>query len=119
MEILHHEFSKDPKVLLLSHTVMPWVDSVKVLKEYATTRGLDSKRWHFVTGPKEKIYSLARYSYFAEKAMGIAKDTNEFLHTENFVLVDEKGRIRGVYNGTLTLEAKRLIADIKTLKELG
>ncbi|MEO1096967.1 MAG: SCO family protein [Bacteroidota bacterium] len=98
---------------------MPWVDSVSVLKEYAVNKGIDSDRWHFVTGDKDEIYDLARNSYFAEKEIGMVRNSNDFLHTENFILVDQKGRIRGVYNGTLELEMKRLIRDIKALKALG
>jgi protein SCO1/2 len=44
------------------------------------------------------------------------KKRNEFLHTENFILVDKHRRIRGVYNGTLRIEMDRLIEDIGTLK---
>ena len=68
---------------------------------------------------QEEIYNLARQSYFAEKEIGLDKNSDEFLHTENFILIDGKGRIRGVYNGTLALEMTRLITDIKTLKKFG
>lgn len=113
------EFRTDPDVMLLSFSVMPWVDSVSVLKSYADIKGIDANRWHLLTGPQEEIYELARTSYFAEKEIGMSKDVNEFLHTENFILIDEKGRIRGVYNGTLSLEVTRLISDIRTLQKLG
>lgn len=107
------------EVKLVSFSVMPWADSVEVLKNYADVRGIDSRQWHLLTGETEKIYDLARSSYFAEKEIGLDKDSDEFLHTESFILVDQKGRIRGVYNGTLLLEMKRLKQDIKTLLELG
>lgn len=112
-------FPNDPDIQLVSYTVMPWVDSVATLKEYAEIKGIKSEQWNLLTGDKEAIYKLARNSYFAEKEIGLDKDSEEFLHTENFILVDGKGRIRGVYNGTLPLEMMRLIADIKTLKALG
>ena len=60
---------------------------------------------------------MARNAYFADEGFG--KDItieDDFLHTENIVLVDQKRRIRGVYNGTLPLEMQRLIEDINTLK---
>lgn len=107
------------EVKLLSFSVMPWADSVSVLNEYATVRGIESKQWHLLTGDTDEIYSLARQSFFAEKAIGLNKTSNEFLHTENFILVDGKGRIRGVYNGTLALEMTRLKQDIETLLRLG
>lgn len=119
MEMVFEAFKDDDQIQFLSHTVMPWVDSVSVLKDYAVNKGIDSKKWNLVTGVKEGIYGLARNSYFAEKEIGILKDSNEFLHTENFILVDQEGRIRGVYNGTLQLEMKRLSQDLMTLKKLG
>jgi protein SCO1/2 len=39
-----------------------------------------------------------------------------FLHSENFILVDKKLHIRGIYNGTLQLEIEQLIEDIKNLE---
>lgn len=112
--------SFDPEeVKLLSFSVMPWADSVSVLNEYAEVRGIESKQWHLLTGNTEEIYDLARRSFFAEKEIGLNKTSNEFLHTENFILVDAEGRIRGVYNGTLPLEMTRLKQDISTLLKLG
>lgn len=116
---IQEEFIEDDKIKLVSHSVMPWADSVTVLKEYADLKGINSDKWHLLTGPQNAIYNLARQSYFAEKELGLDKESNEFLHTENFILIDGKGRIRGVYNGTLSLEMNRLITDIKTLKKFG
>lgn len=107
------------EVKLLSFSVMPWADSVSVLRNYAEVRGIDSQQWHLLTGNTEEIYHLARKSFFAEKEIGLSKTSREFLHTENFILVDGKGRIRGVYNGTLPLEMIRLKEDIQTLLALG
>lgn len=119
LEKVQAEFENDDSVMLVSHTVMPWVDSVAVLKAYADINGIENNKWHLLTGDTEKMYQLARQSYFAEKEIGLNKTSNEFLHTENFILVDGSGRIRGVYNGTIPLEITRLITDIKTLKQLG
>ncbi|KYG74411.1 protein SCO1/2 [Roseivirga ehrenbergii] len=119
LEKVQTEFINDKSVMLVSHSVMPWVDSVSVLKTYAEMHGIENRKWHLLTGHTEEIYQLARQSYFAEKEIGLDKDSNEFLHTENFILVDGLGRIRGVYNGTIPLEMDRLITDIKTLKQLG
>lgn len=116
---VQEEFRGDTDVQLLSYSVMPWVDSVSVLKSYAEIKGIDIRQWNLLTGAQEDIYDLARTSYFAEREIGIDKNSDEFLHTENFILVDGKGRIRGVYNGTLPVEVTRLITDIKTLKKLG
>ena len=78
---------------------------------------IKTNNWDFLTGAKNEIYSLARRSYFAEENIGFSKDSEDFLHTEHFILVDKNKRIRGIYNGTLALEAKQLIKDITTLKK--
>lgn len=115
MDLVQAAFKDNPNVLLLSHTVMPWVDSVAQLKKYAQEKGVISGKWHLVTGKQEAIYNIARKSYFAEMETGFDKSPDEFLHTENLILIDKNRHIRGVYNGTLELETQQLISDIKTL----
>ena len=112
------EFADDESVKILSHTVMPWVDSVGRLAEYAKLNDINADQWQLVTGDKKKLYSMAREAYFADEGFGKTVTVEEdFLHTENIILIDTKRRIRGVYNGTLPLEMKRLIEDIWTLKK--
>lgn len=117
MSILQDEYKEDDEIQLLSHTVMPVKDSVPVLKQYALENGINSKKWNLVTGDKDLIYDLARTSYFADEDFVKTQDKDAFIHTENFVLVDKKGRIRGVYNGTIELEIQRLIRHINLLKK--
>lgn len=105
------------EVVLLSYSVTPWIDKPSVLKKFKAKNKIESPNWHFLTGSKSAIYQLARQSYFAEEDIGFSKDSTEFLHTEHFILVDKSKRIRGIYNGTLTLEMQQLIDDIKTLME--
>jgi protein SCO1/2 len=95
---------------------MPEKDSQDVLRSYAADNGVVAGKWHLLTGDKESIYSLARRSYFAEKQLGFRKDSGEFLHTENMLLIDRHGRIRGIYNATLPVDADRAIEDIHQLK---
>jgi protein SCO1/2 len=116
MLLLQEAFKNDSTILLLSHSVMSEVDSIKVLNDYATINKVDSKKWHLLTGNKNEIYALAKQQYFAGDSVGFYQTGNEFLHTENFILVDQKRRIRGVYNGTLLLEIDRIKEDIHTLK---
>lgn len=116
MGILQKKYKDDPSVLLLSHTVMPTRDSVPVLKEYALEHKINANKWNLVTGDKNEIYNIARTGYFADEDFVKTQDENAFIHTENFILVDKKGRIRGVYNGTLGVETKRLMKHIEILK---
>ena len=107
-------FKENPDVMFLSYSVTPDIDSVAQLKKYAQKHNLPAS-WNLVTGDKEEIYTLARQAYFAEREIGFQNSTKEFLHTEHFILVDKEGHIRGIYNGTLELEAGRLIDDIQLL----
>lgn len=108
-------YINNPDVLLLSHSVTPDMDSVPQLAHYALEHRINSKQWWLLTGNKDSIYQLARRSYFADEETGYAKDSKSFLHTENAVLIDRKGRIRGVYNATLPLEMQKLTEDIQWL----
>ena len=109
-------FLDNPKVKLLSFSVMPDIDSVSVLKEYAEMNGVDDSKWNLVTGDKKAIYTMARKSYLAVK-QGKPEEQYDMVHTENFVLVDSKKRVRGFYDGTNKEEIKKLIEDIKWLVE--
>jgi protein SCO1/2 len=117
MYLLQEAFKLDTTILFLSHSVTPDTDSVAVLKKYAIENKVKSKQWHLLTGHKMDIYDLAKKQYFAGDTIGYYQTGNEFLHTENFILVDQKQRIRGVYNGTLLVEIERIKEDIAILKK--
>ncbi|MDB4292149.1 SCO family protein [Maribacter sp.] len=114
---LQEEFKDDEDILLLSHSVTPTIDSVAVLKKYAEKNDIIDSKWHLVTGDKTEIYTLGRDHYFVENDLGIPKDVNDFLHTENFLLIDENKHIRGIYNGLNSASIAQLITDIKALKK--
>ena len=115
---LQEEFIEDSEVLLLSHSVTPSIDSVSVLKRYAEKNGIIDNKWHLVTGDKIEIYGLGRNQYFVENDLGLpTKDINDFLHSENFLLIDKNKHIRGIYNGLNRASIKQLITDVKTLKK--
>ena len=115
MGLIQEKFKNNDDVILLSHSVTPEMDSVPVLKKYAEEKSIISGKWHLLTGKEEDIYALAKKQYYAGDTIGYYQTGNEFLHTENFILVDKHRRIRGVYNGTLPLEMERLEDDIYTL----
>jgi protein SCO1/2 len=116
MAKIQKEFSEDDSVMLLSHSVTPEIDSVAVLRDYADRKGVVDAKWNVTTGDKKHIYELARKSYFAVVDEGDGGD-QDFIHTENFILVDKKRQIRGYYDGTQDEEMDRLITDIKTLQK--
>lgn len=117
MEKIQEEFVNDSDILLLSHSVMPTTDSIPILKEYAKNNNVIDNKWHLVTGDKKDIYDLGRNHYFVENDLGEVKDINDFLHTENFLLIDKNKHIRGIYNGLNRASIAQLIIDIKTLQK--
>jgi protein SCO1 len=108
-------FEKDDSLLILSHSVNPLHDTVEVLKNYALTYSAKKNKWHFLTGNKKQIYDLARNDYMVT-ALEDDGTAEGFLHSELFILIDTKGRIRGMYDGTNKGEVETLITDIKRLK---
>lgn len=114
---VYQQFKGNPDVLFLSHTVDPQEDSSAALKAYGLQFEADPKQWMFLTGDKKALYDQARYSYLIN-----AEDTNtgttidkDFIHDNHFVLVDQNGRLRGVYDGLLPNEMGRLVGDINIL----
>ncbi len=117
LKLVQEAFKDDPQVILLSHSVTPDKDDTTALKRYAANYGVKDNKWFLLTGNKDAIYTLARKSYFADEDLGMKKDVNDFLHTENMFLIDKKRRIRGIYKGTSQLEMENIIMDIKLLEQ--
>ncbi len=117
MKAIQEAYSNDDEIKLLSHTVMPWRDSIPILQEYAKTYDVNPQKWHLVTGDKDELYDIARTGYFADEDFTKTQDESNFIHTENFILVDHLGHIRGVYNGTLPIDVERLKRHIEILKK--
>ena len=111
-----------PNVKLLSFSVTPDIDTPEVLRKYADKKGVIDSKWNMVTGDKKDIYYLARQSFLAVKTETIG-ELYDMVHTENFILVDKNGRIRGFYDGTNLDQDKcddtknmiQLLEDIKWL----
>jgi len=114
---IQEKFINNDDIMLLSMSVTPEIDNIKILKDYAIDKGVDDSKWNITTGSKKHIYELARKSYFAVVEQGDG-GLQDFIHTPNFVLVDTKKQIRGVYDGTEEKEISRLIEDINYLVNL-
>jgi len=115
MSELQEYYKNDTDIMFLSHSVTPVIDSVSVLKEYAINKGVIDAKWNVTTGSKKHIYELARKSYFAVLEDGDGGE-NDFIHTEQFVLVDKERRIRGYYDGTEKKDMEKLKKDMVLLK---
>jgi len=115
LQRVQKEFIDDDSILLLSHTVDPERDSVETLAEYAGLYEADPTKWLFLTGSKTDLYHIARKGYFVTATEGDGS-SEDFIHTEKFVLLDKSGVIRGYYDGTDSLEVNKLMTDIKILQ---
>jgi len=116
MQKLQTEFLNNEQVKLISHSVTPAMDSVPVLFKYAQKYNASKGKWNITTGSKKHIYELARRNYFAAEGEGDG-GMQDFIHTENFVLVDKEKRIRGFYDGTSKASVEELAQDIYILLE--
>lgn len=120
MQRVQKKFANNPKLKILSFTVMPEVDTVEQMKLYAIGHKAISEQWHFLTGDKKELYNLARKSFFVLKpaeAENLGDAGSDFIHTNNFVLVDKGMQIRGYYDGTSAKDVSVLLEDIKLLLE--
>ena len=111
---IQEAYKNDDDIMFLSLSVTPDIDSIPILREYANNKGVIDTKWNVTTGDKIHIYELARKSYFAVVDQGDG-GLQDFIHTPNFVLVDKKKQIRGIYDGTEDEEILRLIKDIGIL----
>lgn len=116
MAELQENYINDDEIKFLSHSVTPIIDSVSVLRTYASEKGAIDGKWEITTGDKRQIYALARKSYFAVLDEGDGGE-QDFIHTEQFILIDKKGQIRGFYDGTEKNEMQRIYSDIEILKK--
>lgn len=112
---VHDRFQVLKDLKLLSFTVNPEGDSVPVLAAYAKERNIDPKKWHFLTGDKKQIYSLARHDYLVNAMQGDG-GPDDFIHSELLVLIDKQKHIRGFYDGTSVKSVDSLIEDIRALR---
>ncbi len=114
LERVYKEFKERNDFLILSHTVNPETDSIPQLLQYAKQHGVTDLHWLFLTGDKKQLYQLARKGYLLNNEEGKG-DADDFIHTQNFALIDKEKHIRGFYDGTDTAEVTRLINDIHIL----
>ena len=117
MKVVYEKFKNEPNFLILSHTVDPETDSVARLKVYSDSLQIDSKKWYFLTGSKDSLYSAARISYLLDDPKNNLENIDEqFLHTQFFALVDKNGRVRKkIYDGLKKGELRELENDIEVL----
>lgn len=116
LKTVYEELKAEPDFLLLSHTCDPETDSVPQLKKYVDSLGVDTRKWIFLTGRKDSLYSMARLSYtIDDPANNVKSIDDDFLHTQFWALIDRNGDVRKIYDGLDDREVKKLIEDAHKL----
>ena len=122
MELLQTSFRKDPKkeaqldtiVQFISITVDPGYDSFRVLRAYADRFNANHDKWWFLTGNKQTIYNYARNELHVDTGPGDGS-ADDFIHTQQLVLLDKDRIVRGYYDGLNDTEVRKCADDIVLL----
>ena len=116
MRTVYEAFKDEPNFRILSHTCDPETDSVPQMKKYSDSLKVDTKRWIFVTGRKDSLYTAARVSYtIDDPANNPANIEDDFLHTQFWALIDQNGDVRKVVDGLKPSEIDDLIESAREL----
>ena len=116
MRKVYEAMKEDKDFLILSHTCDPETDSVAIMKKYADSMKVDTRRWWFLTGRKDSLYTAARISYtIDDPANNLKSLEDDFMHTQFWALVDRNGDVKKIYDGLKDREVKELIQDAKKL----
>ena len=116
MKTVYDRFKNENDFLILSHTSFPEIDSVNVLKKYADSLQVNTRKWIFLTGRKDSLYKQARYSYKIDDPNNNVIDiSQDFIHSQFFSLVDKKGVVRNIYDGLKPSEVEKMMNEIELL----
>ena len=101
MKSLRDRFDRNGlPIEMVSFTVDPETDTVKVLADYVDETGVENERWHFVTGEPEAVKSLVADGF----KLGVGDKLPEegglydIAHSTKLALVDENGAVGGYYS---------------------
>lgn len=116
MKKVYEQFKDTEGFLIVSHTCNPEFDSAAVLKHYADSLGVDTKKWMFLTGRKDSLYNTARLSYLLDDPKNnLTKIEDQFMHTQFWALVDRNGKVRKIYDGLKEADINLVLKDIPVL----
>ncbi len=111
---VHEVFKDHNDFAILSHSIDPEYDNVKVLKDFSERLDIEGGEWHFLTGNKKDIFDMGQKGYMVS-AMEDEQEPGGFIHSGAFILIDRYRHIRGVYDGTKAEQVDKLIRDIEIL----
>ena len=97
----------------VSFSVDPEHDTPEVLAEYARRWGIEGREWLFLTGSRDATWRLIREGFLqpVEETPEVA--ASPILHSNRFVLVDSRARLRGFYDAFDEEALEQLLADLR------
>ncbi len=111
---------KQDDLQIISVSVDPAKDTPEVIKAFRAKYGITNANWLFLTGPQDDVLKMARTAFNADTfTKDINRDLRDFLHTENFYLLDKDSYLRGVYRAKGMGDLGRLVTELKTLRTEG
>ncbi|MEE6187301.1 SCO1 protein [Mycovorax composti] len=117
MKKVYAELKNEPDFLILSYTCDPDTDTPERLKVYSDSLNVDTQKWVFLTGRKDSLYNMARFSYSIDDVNNnLVSIEDDFIHSQFWALVNRKGEVIAIYDGLKQKEVNALIKDVR--KEL-
>lgn len=104
---------RHPDVRFLSFSVDPDYDTPTVLKQYAAVWKGDEARWFLLHMEREMLYRTAAGLRVA--VLPLDDPVNPILHSNLFFLIDQEGRVRGLYDSNDSEAMKQLANDALAL----
>ncbi len=111
---IYEKYKNDDRLFLLAHSVDTRNDTVDALRRHAQKLKVNTNKWHFVTGDRDKIYSIAD-KYFMINPSEDKEAPGGFNHDGKIVLVDKNRRVRAFCDGTKAESVDAFMKDIDLL----
>ncbi len=124
---LRDEGLLDERVALLSFSTDPDRDTPEVLRRYSASFQADPESWRFLTGPEAEMRRIVVGGFklgVEDVPLEVTPHTHgdgsthrhsyDVMHSNRFALIDSKGRIRALYDGT-ELDIDRVVRYIRRL----
>ena len=108
------------EIRTVSFSVDPEHDTPAVLTEYARQWQIEGKSWLFLTGERAAVWSLVRKGFL----LAVEEDPSStgsnsaapIVHSNRFVLVDSRGRMRSAVEAFDADAIERLLAELEAVR---
>lgn len=114
MKKVYRAYEGDNRLRLISYSIDPAHDTIARLRAYARQLQVQTPKWRFLNGPQSVVMDLADHNYFVT-AFPDSTAPGGFTHSGALMLMDARGFMRGVYDGTDSADVQQLIGDISLL----